>query len=214
MEKNLNAAVLNRDYTIIIDSSGSMGDPVGNGDVRSRWESVRESSVAVGRKINEFDSDGITLYTFSDKFKRFDNVGPDKIDEIFNKSDPVGSTALHSVLHHAFEDYFKRRDKGQAKSNGESFFVVTDGKPDDEQAVVREIVSATKRVNHAKELSLTFLQVGDDPHASSFLQKLDDELEPAGAKHDIVDTISFDKLSGRNLTDVVTAAITEHKQAV
>lgn len=210
--EGLNAALLNRDYTMIFDRSGSMSDPVSATDTRSRWESVKETAVAVSRKINEFDSDGITVYTFSDRFQRFDNVGPDKVSELF-KSEPVGSTALHSVLNHAFNDYFKRRDRGEAKSNGESFFIVTDGKPDNAQAVVQEIVAATKRVNNPKELSLTFLQVGDDAQAAAFLHKLDDDLEPAGAKYDIVDTISVDKLSGRSLTEVITAAIVEHKQS-
>jgi len=209
----LNKTILNRDYTMIADRSGSMSDPVGNGNSTSRWDSVRESAVAVSRKINESDPDGITLYTFSDKFTRFDNVGPEKVDEVFRNTDPVGSTALHLVLHHAFDNYFTRRDKGLSQPNGESFFVVTDGRPDDEAAVVREIVAATKRVNNPKELSLTFLQVGDDAHATEFLHRLDDELAPAGAKYDIVDTISFTKLSGKNLTDVITAAITEHKQS-
>lgn len=209
---NLNAAILNRDYTLIIDRSGSMEDPVGSGDRRTRWESVQESTVAVARKINEFDSDGITLYTFSDRFDRYDNVGPDKVTEVFRGS-PMGSTALHLVLGHAFEDYFKRRDTGQAKVNGESFFVVTDGKPDNTQLVMNTIINATKRINNPKELSLTFLQVGDDKGAAEFLHKLDDELTPAGAKYDIVDTIPFSKLSGRSLTEVITAAIVEHKQA-
>lgn len=213
MTDTVNESLLNRDYTLIIDQSGSMSSPVGDGNPRSRWESVKETAVAVSRKISEFDPDGITLYTFSDRFHRYDNVGPDKVDEIFRKSDPVGSTALHLVLAHAFDDYFKRRDKGQAKANGESFFVVTDGQPDSQAAVITEIVKTTKRVNNPKEISITFLQVGNDSNAQAFLQKLDDELTPAGAKYDIVDTIPVEKLSGKSLTDVITAAIVEHKQA-
>jgi hypothetical protein len=209
----LNKAVLNRDFTVIADKSGSMSDPVGDGNITSRWESVRESTVAVARKLGEFHPGGITLYTFSDRFSRFDNATPEKIDETFRNTDPCGSTALHSVLHHAFETYFSRRDKGQAQSGGESFFIVTDGKPDDEHAVVREIVAATKRINNPKELSITFLQVGNDAHATDYLHRLDDELAPAGAKYDIVDTITFSQLSGKNLTDVITTAITEHKQS-
>jgi hypothetical protein len=211
--EGLNAAVLNRDYTVIVDYSGSMGNPVGNGDKRSKWDAVGETAVAVARKLNEFDPDGITVYTFSNAFNRYDNQGPEKVEEIFKKGDPNGSTALHLVLHHAFENYFSRRDAGKAQPNGESLFVFTDGSPDDQQAVIKEIVAATKKVNHAKELSLTLIQVGDDAGAQDFLHKLDDELTPAGAKYDIVDTISASKLGGRSLTDVITQAITEHKQA-
>jgi len=57
----LNKTILNRDYTMIADRSGSMSDPVGNGNSTSRWDSVRESAVGVSRKIKEFDPDGITL---------------------------------------------------------------------------------------------------------------------------------------------------------
>lgn len=211
---DINKALLDRDYTVMVDQSGSMDAPVGDGSNQSRWDNVKESTVAVTRKILEFEPEGITLYTFSNGFARFNRVDASKVESVFATNQPMGSTALHRVLHDGFKSYFDRRDKGQAKSGGESFFVVTDGMPDDKQAVVNEIVAATKRVNNPKELSVTFLQVGDDAAASDFLHKLDDELTPAGAKYDIVDTIPFSKMAGRSLTDIITAAITEHRQSL
>jgi hypothetical protein len=53
-----------RDYTLIIDKSGSMStkDQIGG---RSRWDVMQESTLALAAKCEEFDPDGITVYTFS-----------------------------------------------------------------------------------------------------------------------------------------------------
>lgn len=211
MDTNVNQALLNRDYTLIIDRSGSMSAPCA--PHASRWKAAEESTIAVARKISEFDPDGITVYSFSSHHKRFDNVTPDKVKDVF-RDEPNGSTNLAGVLNHAFENYFSRKKAGKAQPNGESFFVVTDGCPDDESEVARAIVSATKKLDKAQEMSVTFIQVGDDHAAAKYLKRLDDDLEGEGAKYDIVDAISVEDMGSKSLTDVITEAVTEHKQHV
>jgi hypothetical protein len=68
------------------------------------------------------------------------------------------------------------------------------------------------RIDNAKELSITFVQIGDDTHARDYLKRLDDDLEAEGAKYDIVDVITMDDMGGKSLTQVLTDAILEHKQ--
>lgn len=198
-----------RDFTIIVDRSGSMSK-VDTRSGKTRWKAVEESVESAARKLTELDSDGITVYAFSDRFQRFDNTTADKVEEIF-KGEPNGSTNLAACLNHAFTDYLGRKAKSQTKLNGECMVVVTDGEPDSEADVSKEIVNVTKRLDSAKELSLIFLQVGDDPKATKFLNALDDELTKKGAKYDIVSTIPVDKLGDRPLTDVLLDAITEAK---
>ncbi|HBE34503.1 MAG TPA: hypothetical protein DD990_25215, partial [Cyanobacteria bacterium UBA11368] len=83
----------NRDYTLIIDKSGSMSvkDQPGG---KSRWEVMQESTLALASKCEELDPDGITVYLFSGRFKRYDNVTSTKVSQIFQENEPSGRTDL------------------------------------------------------------------------------------------------------------------------
>src|SRR5690348_11910079 len=106
-----------KDVTIIVDRCGSIGtrDPRTG---KSRWKTVEERVEAVARKLQELDSDGITVYEFSSHYQRWDNTTADRVQEIFKK-DPMGSTNLAGVLNHAFSDYLSRKKSGKTKLNGE-----------------------------------------------------------------------------------------------
>ena len=82
-----------RDYTLIIDKSGSMSTPDQVGG-RSRWEIAQESTIALARKCEQYDPDGITVYLFSGRFKRYDDVTAAKVAQIFQENDPAGTTKL------------------------------------------------------------------------------------------------------------------------
>ena len=114
-----------RDYTLILDKSGSMSTPDQQGG-KSRWEVAQESTLAVARKCEQFDPDGITVYVFSGKFKRYDDVTSAKVSQIFLENDPVGTTNLASVLQDATNNYFQRKAKGKTKPEGQTIVVVTD----------------------------------------------------------------------------------------
>jgi Mg-chelatase subunit ChlD len=197
-----------RDYTLIIDKSGSMAtrDQLGN---KSRWETMQESSLALASKCEEFDPDGITVYLFSGRFKRYDNVTANKVTQVFKENEPSGRTDLASVLQDATINYFQRKAAGQTKPNGETILVVTDGEPDDRKAVMKVIIEASRRMERDEELAISFIQVGTDAQATKFLKILDDELQSAGAKFDIVDTVTMDDMEDMTLTEVLLNAITD-----
>ncbi|WYL93091.1 MAG: VWA domain-containing protein [Gloeotrichia echinulata IR180] len=198
----------NRDYTLIIDKSGSMATPDQKGG-RSRWLAAQESTLALASKCEQFDPDGITVYVFSGKFKRYENVTTSKVGQIFRENDPSGTTDLAGVLKHATDDYFQRKDSGQTKPNGETILIVTDGEPDDRKAVMKVIIEASRRMDRDEELALSFIQVGTDPQATRFLKVLDDELQGAGAKFDICDTITMDDMEDLSLSEVLLNAIND-----
>ncbi|MFB2918474.1 MULTISPECIES: vWA domain-containing protein [Aerosakkonema] len=200
--------VEDRDYTLIIDKSGSMSTPDQAGG-RSRWQAAEESTLAVARKCEQFDPDGITLYLFSGKFRRFDNVASSKVAQIFKENDPAGTTNLAGVLEDAINNYFQRKAAGQTKSNGETILVVTDGEPDDRKAVMRVIIEASRHMDRDEELAISFIQVGTDATATKFLKALDDDLQSAGAKFDIVDTVTLDDMESMTLTEVLLNAIAD-----
>lgn len=196
----------NRDYTLIIDKSGSMATPDQKGG-RTRWVSAQESTLALASKCDQFDPDGITVYLFSGRFKRYDNVTASKVTQIFQENDPSGSTDLAGVLKHATDDYFQRKGAGETKPNGEIILVVTDGEPDDRKAVMKVIIETSRRMDVDEELGISFIQVGRDAQATRFLKVLDDDLQSAGAKFDICDTITMDDMEDVSLSEVLLNAI-------
>jgi von Willebrand factor type A domain len=200
--------VEDRDYTLIIDKSGSMSinDRPGG---KTRWESAQESTLALARKCEEIDPDGITVYLFSGRFRRYDNVTSDKVSQIYQENDPMGRTDLASVLLDAVDNYFGRKAAGEAKANGETILVVTDGEPDDYKSVMRVIIEASRKIDRDDELGISLIQVGNDRKATQFLTALDDQLQSAGAKFDIVDTVTIDDMEGMTLAEVLLKAITD-----
>ena len=198
----------NRDYTLIIDKSGSMTRKDRQGG-KTRWQVMQESTLALASKCEEFDPDGITIYVFSGRFRRYDNVTAEKVEQIFRENEPSGRTDLAGVLQDALNDYFQRKAAGQTKANGDTILVVTDGEPDDRKAVMRIIVEASRKMDKDEELAISFIQVGTDPDATKFLKILDDELQSAGAKFDIVDTITMDDMEDFTLTEVLLNAIVD-----
>jgi uncharacterized protein with von Willebrand factor type A (vWA) domain len=198
----------NRDYTLIIDKSGSMATPDQKGG-RSRWVTAQESTFALASKCEQLDPDGITVYLFSGRFKRYENVTSSKVSQIFQENDPAGTTDLAAVLKHATDNYFERKSAGQTKPNGETILVVTDGEPDDRKAVMKVIIEASRRMDRDEELAISFIQVGKDPHATRFLKVLDDELQTAGAKFDICDTVTMDDMEDMSLSEVLMNAIND-----
>jgi uncharacterized protein with von Willebrand factor type A (vWA) domain len=196
----------NRDYTLIIDKSGSMATPDQKGG-RSRWTAAQESTLALASKCEQFDPDGITIYLFSGRFKRYENVTASKVSQIFQENDPSGTTDLAAVLKHATDDYFQRKAASKTKPNGETILVVTDGEPDDRKAVMKVIIEASRRMDRDEELAISFIQVGTDQQATRFLKILDDELQSAGAKFDICDTITMEDMEDLSLSEVLLNAI-------
>lgn len=202
------ALIRDRDYTLLIDKSQSMStqdQPEG----KSRWEVAKESTYALAKQCEEYDPDGITVYLFSSRFKRYDNVTSDKVTQIYAENDPMGKTDLLTVLEDAIENYFQRKAAGEAKPNGETFLVITDGEPEDRKGVMRLIIETSRRLDRDQELGISMIQVGDDPKVTEYLKALDDQLLEAGAKFDIVDTITMTEMGNSSLPEVLLKAITD-----
>jgi uncharacterized protein YegL len=178
-------------------------------DGKTRWEVAQESTLALARKCEQVDPDGITVYLFSGRFRRYDNVTSDKVAQIYLENEPMGSTDLASVLQDALDNYFQRKAAGQTKLNGETILVITDGEPDDRKAVMRQIIEASRQMDRDEELAISLIQVGKDRKATEFLKALDDQLQGAGAKFDIVDTITMEQMEGMTLVEVLLNAITD-----
>jgi hypothetical protein len=71
------------------------------------------------------------------------------------------------------------------------------------------ILDATQKLDRDEELAISFIQVGIDETATKFLKILDDDLGRAGAKFDIVDTITMDDMEDLTLKEVLLSAIND-----
>ncbi|MEB3275138.1 MAG: VWA domain-containing protein [Prochlorothrix sp.] len=196
----------NRDYTLIIDMSGSMSTADQPGGL-TRWAAAQESTLALARKCEQLDPDGITVYVFSTRFQRYDNVTSDKVTQVFAENRPGGLTNLAPPLQHALQGYLSRRSEVGYDKSGETILVITDGQPSDQEAVIDVIIRATQALDRDEEVGISFIQVGDDLQALRFLKTLDDQLLTIGAKFDICDTILMDEMADMSLAEVLINAI-------
>jgi Mg-chelatase subunit ChlD len=196
-----------RDYVVVIDRSGSMGEATSSTNSTSRWNTAAEATLALARKCQELDSDGIDVYTFNTSFKKYPNTTADKVKDIFNGSSPSGGTDFVPVLKDIFDNHFKKADKPT------TVIVVTDGQPSDgasgQRALAKLIIDTTKRMEGDAELGVSFIQIGQDNAAREFLKKLDDELQAAGAKFDIVDTKTYDELNEISIEQALLDAVND-----
>lgn len=167
------------DFVVVIDKSGSMGEPVKAGSSVTRWEAVQESAMTIVRDVEKLDADGLGLVLFSgSSISSYDGVTSANIRDHFAANSPRGTTPLAEALQAAF--------KLAGKSDKKDFIIVfTDGVPDDQAAAAKVIIDQSQLQETDDALTVLFVQVGDDAAATAYLRKLDDGL--TGAKFDIVD---------------------------
>ena len=177
---------IKRNYTLIVDASGSMSTHDGFKGL-SRWAEAEQAVATFAEKCADFDPDGIDLYFFADRYRKHKNLAnTKKVARLFKRRSPGGTTNLVDPLDEALETFFKKHSRDE--SYAETIVVIGDGTPNSPHGVKTVLVQATKRLSDGESLAILFLQVGQDSGATRFLQELDDDLESRGAKYDIVDT--------------------------
>jgi hypothetical protein len=87
--------------------------------------------------------------------------------------------------------------------------VFTDGAAGDGDEIVKVIVNATKRITDRKHLGILFVQVGNDSSAEAFLERLNSQLGPSGAEHDIVAVVKLDDLEDDTPDQTIFRAFSE-----
>jgi len=193
---------INTDFVVAIDKSGSMSTKDCPGG-KSRWEYAQETTLGIANKAAKLDPDGITVAMFNSKTTLYRNTTPDVVEKVFNENDPNGSTDTALMLETLFSDYI------QTSLRNQIIIVITDGRPDDEMAVVKSIVNFTKQVPEEK-VSILFLQIGNDTEATKFLQMLDDDLvSKHGAAYDMVDTKTTEQIADMSLIEVFEQAVND-----
>lgn len=202
----------NRDYTIIVARTATEAGSKPPG-FAERWTSAQDAVLALVRRCEEFDPDGVTVYVAQNcpqdicKFQKHSHVASTNLAQVIQDNYPPHRVNLQATLQAALDDYFDRKAAGRTKKNGEMIVVLLDGEPIDRMAVSRVIKEATHKLDADQELGIGFVQIGEDLLAKGFLTALDENLKGAGAKFDIVHTKLLDQIEPASLTDFLLSIL-------
>lgn len=215
---NQNPALMNRDYTIIVDRSAPM-DGMEEVEVpkqmaeqhhrvtpgtqsMSLWQEVEVAlSFLAGRCITE-DSDGISLIFSGSDVQEISNVGSvDDVLRAFHSIQPSGSTNLAAALQKAVQP--------DTLGKAETILVITTAQPRSPLAVEAAIAHAAKQLCREEDLTITFVQVGTDRAAKQFLESLDDELQCKHQIFDIVDAVTSGSIQEGGFLNFVMKSVAD-----
>ena len=190
------------DFIICIDQSGSMASPSPTMKGKNLWEEAEEFTVGLAHFADKVDDDGLTVITFNSNVDVVDGVHAADVAKVFKEHTPMGGTATNKALDAAFKKHF-------SIGKPSIVFVLTDGQPNDPDAVADSIIEATKKISKNEELAIQFIQLGDDKGAAKFLTSLDDDLEAKGAKFDIVNALPREEAEGYTIEQLLWLAIND-----
>ena len=196
----------NRDYTVIVARSAARNAPTIPGLERA-WMDARSAIIALAKKCEELNRDGLTIYTASTPFAKYERTTSEALADVFENYNPSAPIDLANVLQAALDDYFTRKATNQTKENGEIVIVILDREPKDRRAIIQQLVDATKKMDCQEELGIGFAQVGEDSITRGFLKSIDDDLHAAGAKFNIADTRFSHKIEERSLQEFLLGAL-------
>jgi hypothetical protein len=192
------------DVMFLVDKSTSMSWTDGIKTGQSRWKYAEELIEGFVRELGAYDDDGIDLAFFNGQFETAEGVTPESFRDVWKAQTPKGGTNLAGPLQWALDKAASRwREKPQL------IVVFTDGDPSDKEQIAQIIIKTTHKMDKDEQCAILFAQVGDDANAEAFLAKLDDDLEKAGAKFDIVDAGPVEEVCEGNIQDVVNKAFND-----
>jgi len=170
----------------------------------SRWQWCVEQAFDLTRQTAGLPGGGVTLVLFDRRYDVYEKVDLNEFSRIMAETSVGGGTLIAPPLKNQLSEFFRRRDAGSQRPL--AMAVITDGDPHDTGAVRAAIIGATQRMRNPREISITFLQVGNEPRGQMFLQMLND-LVAEGARYDIVKTKPFSELLQFGLTRSLIDAI-------
>lgn len=161
----------------------------------SRLAHTVEGVVSFIGEANKYDTDGVNVSSFGVKVTPLGKLTADNARSILSglQANEPGTRTDLAIL-----DAWKQHQAGGYEQS--VCFIITDGEPNDEDAVFRTIANITSEFKpgadgkiNEHQFAISFLTVGvRSPGLQAFLTKLDDALP--GAKFDIVDVKELDKV--------------------
>jgi Mg-chelatase subunit ChlD len=209
-----------RDIVLLIDKSGSMSTPdcplVSSGHSKlaafsslvlglgglsaSRWDWCLEQTAHMAKQTEEVLANGFTVVLFESHFAVFPHVTVQELVKIFSEHEPGGGTDLDHPLAATFDDYFRRKQHTHGNVKPLLVGVITDGCPNNPNAVRKVIVAATRALRDPNEITVVFFLIGGhDRHGEEFVWDLSHNLVEQGAPYQIVKAVPFNELEKMGL---------------
>ena len=202
-------------------------------DGPTRWEVTKDALKHIAKIAARYDEDGIDIrFLIAEKLNETNIRSGERVEEILTNIDVTdehhgGGTYFRNQLRavirgrlNRYEDYveelaeFDKKSKGREGMRADpeelkflNMIVITDGQADDEEEVEEYIVKVAKDLDKMEApsnyIGIQFIQIGDDEKATSFLQRLDDELKTQRNIWDVSFPFNpiFSSSERRNLAD-------------
>ncbi len=182
------------DVVLVLDKSGSMDEHDCPGGM-SRWDWCRDQMFSLTSQISAVFRNGITVALYSSDYEIFRNVDLNYVTRIFGEHNPSGATFTGKTVDAVLNDYFARRSSNPAATRRLLVQVVTDGDPSDKGILIDSIVRATQQIKSQGEITVNFLQIGNEQDGARTLAKLDNDMFSEGARFDIVKVEPFARVA-------------------
>jgi len=171
-----------------------------SGPPPTRWEKAVIGLDSIVTQVVKVDPDGVDIVCVGgdEDADWYRNVKHTKhLEAMVSDKRPKGACAMGAAMNEAIDDAF---DKDLTKCPC-AIMVMTAGRPDDADELNTALMKAVTRLADTCEtmpLSVTFIQIGDDPKAEAYLQQLDGAIQAEcaanGETFDLVDTIKHDDI--------------------
>lgn len=202
----------NYNVELVIDASMSMRRPDCPG-YTSRWNWCGMQAHELANEVSPFLPRGVTITTFASQYDVYENANPQRVSTIFSRQQLQLGTRMAAPLQERLNSYFARRTPG---SKPLLICIITDGAPappSEADLVTNVLINATKRMHNPTEITVIFFQIGGRARKGrEFLAGMDHGLVSAGAKYDIVKTVSFEHLVNRGLARSISDTVRTHTQ--
>ena len=158
-----------------------------------RWEKAVIAMNGIVNQVSKIDPDGVDVVCFPGsggeggmEHDIYRNVKDIKgLESLVTAAEPAGACNMGQAMNVVIKEAL-------SKGGPTSVLVLTAGRPDDHNELTKTLTAAARKVEKEADLTITFVQVGDDEWATGYLRYLDNELNTTnknGEKIDIVDTI-------------------------
>jgi uncharacterized protein YegL len=199
-------ALQGRDLVVLIDRSGSMST-TDCPQALSRWEWCQRQTMQLSRDVQEVFPRGFPLILFNNHTKSIENADLSTIADAFQTNQPDGGTDTGGAISTTLQNYWSQKNGNRDGTRPLVLLMITDGAANDPNRLRKTLIAAANESTRADEISVVFVQVGEDNQATADLEDLERNLNQEGAKFNIVHSVLFDKVLERGLFNALADAL-------
>lgn len=162
-------------------------------DAPLRYEKAVIAMNGIVNQVSKIDPDGVDVICFPGsggegglEHDIYRNVKDIKgLEVMVTAQEPKGPCKMGQAMDVVLKEAFAKIEKGRPST----ILVLTAGRPDDHNELSELLSQAARKVKSDKDLTITFVQVGDDEWATNYLRHLDNNLTTTDANGEVVDIV-------------------------